>query len=166
MSKEKYLVSGEKMTILISHRGNLNGPNPKDENHPDYIMEAINKGYHVEIDLRMFNGELMLGHDEPQYETDLVFLLKHSGKLWVHCKDFASLDFVSKYTNLNFFSHFTEEPYIITSMGEFWAYPGYKPIGRSCIMVMPELHWKIEEIVKFDTHGVCSDYVEQIKNYK
>jgi hypothetical protein len=152
--------------ILIAHRGNLKGPDPSKENHPDYILNAIKQGYDVEIDLRMFNGELMLGHDEPQYETDLLFLTQYSSKLWVHCKDFESLDFVSKYTNLNFFAHFTEEPYILTSRGDFWAYPGYNSLGERCVMVMPELHWKIEEIVNFKTYGICSDYVEQIKNYK
>jgi len=26
---------------LIAHRGNINGPNPEKENHPDYINTAI-----------------------------------------------------------------------------------------------------------------------------
>ena len=33
--------------FLISHRGNLNGKNVDFENHPDYIMAAINKGFDV-----------------------------------------------------------------------------------------------------------------------
>jgi hypothetical protein len=37
--------------ILIAHRGNLDGPNPSMENHPDYIDAAINAGFHVEVDL-------------------------------------------------------------------------------------------------------------------
>lgn len=148
---------------LIAHRGNLNGPDPSNENRPDYIMEAINKGYSVEIDLRMFNGELMLGHDEPQYEIELLFLVHHTSKLWVHCKDYASLDFVSRYTMLNFFSHFTDEPYVLTSHGQFWAYPGQLPLGTDCVMVMPELHSSLEEIKKVKTFGICSDYVEKLR---
>ena len=27
--------------ILISHRGNINGPNPEMENNPEYIQKAI-----------------------------------------------------------------------------------------------------------------------------
>jgi hypothetical protein len=27
--------------ILISHRGNLNGKQPNNENHPDYILRAL-----------------------------------------------------------------------------------------------------------------------------
>ena len=51
--------------ILISHRGNLNGKMPQNENHPDYIDEAIHAGYDVEVDVWMIDNELFLGHDEP-----------------------------------------------------------------------------------------------------
>jgi hypothetical protein len=54
--------------ILISHRGNISGPNPEQENHPDYIWAAIQAGYDVEVDVWFENGKFMLGHDEPQYE--------------------------------------------------------------------------------------------------
>jgi hypothetical protein len=54
--------------ILISHRGNLNGPNPERENHPDYIWEALRAGYEVEIDVWWVEGKFKLGHDEPQYD--------------------------------------------------------------------------------------------------
>lgn len=53
--------------MLISHRGNLNGPDSR-ENHPDYIDTAIESGYQVEIDLR-FDGNFYLGHDDPQYKV-------------------------------------------------------------------------------------------------
>jgi hypothetical protein len=49
--------------ILISHRGNINGKIVEKENHPDYIDEAINLDYDVEIDIWMIEGILMLGHD-------------------------------------------------------------------------------------------------------
>ena len=35
---------------LISHRGNIDGPQPDRENSPNYINEAIEAGYNVEID--------------------------------------------------------------------------------------------------------------------
>ena len=37
--------------ILISHRGNLKGINPQRENEPLYIVEALEKGFDVEIDV-------------------------------------------------------------------------------------------------------------------
>ena len=150
------------MTVLIAHRGNLDGPNPSRENHPDYILEAINQGYMVEIDLRMFNGVPMLGHDEAQYEIDDEFLQKYKSFLWVHCKDVAAFDFVQRNPNNNYFWH-DKDSYTMTSWNYTWAYPGMGPVGNLCVMVMPELHWPIEEFGKFKPFGFCSDYVRQIK---
>ena len=42
---------------LISHRGNLEGPNPERENHPDYIYGALQAGYDVEIDVWWVEGK-------------------------------------------------------------------------------------------------------------
>ena len=55
---------------LISHRGNTFGINRNDENHPDYILAALEQGYDCEIDLWLINNEFYLGHDEPQYLLD------------------------------------------------------------------------------------------------
>ena len=49
--------------ILISHRGNLNGPKPLMENSPAYIEIAIKKNFHVEIDVWIKKNNLYLGHD-------------------------------------------------------------------------------------------------------
>ena len=69
---------------FISHRGNLQGPNPERENEPAYIEEAIKAGFDVEIDVWMVNNELFLGHDEPKYKISPDFLLNHQDKLWCH----------------------------------------------------------------------------------
>ena len=153
------------MTTFIAHRGNLNGPNPKDENHPDYIMEAFRKTYMVEIDLRMFGGKLWLGHDEPQYEIESKFLFDNKPKLWIHCKDRLALEYCQLNRELNYFWHDTDA-YTLTSWNYIWAYPGEVPIGNRCVMVMPELHWETEDILRFSPYGFCSDYVEQLKTYK
>ena len=42
-----------KIMKFISHRGNLDGPMKEFENHPDYINDAIKKGFDVEIDVRV-----------------------------------------------------------------------------------------------------------------
>ena len=65
---------------LISHRGNINGCNPKLENTPDYIKDAIHLGYDVEIDIWYSNNTLWLGHDNPEYQIDLHFLLENANK--------------------------------------------------------------------------------------
>ena len=53
---------------LIAHRGNITGPKPELENSPDYIFEAIKKGFDVEVDVWYgTDGKFMLGHDNPDY---------------------------------------------------------------------------------------------------
>ena len=46
------------MTILISHRGNIDGEFHELENNPTYIESAIKLGYDVEIDVWYINGKL------------------------------------------------------------------------------------------------------------
>ena len=49
--------------ILISHRGNLNGPSPKKENTIEYINHALNEGFNVEIDIRLEDNIYYLGQE-------------------------------------------------------------------------------------------------------
>ena len=105
---------------LISHRGNLAGPNPEQENHPDYIWKAIRAGYDVEIDVWFKSGKFMLGHDKPQYEFPFELLENHYNKLWIHCKDMDSLsqlnELDSNGSKLNYFSH-ENDLGVLTSRG-------------------------------------------------
>ena len=57
--------------ILISHRGNLDGPTPKEENRIEYIENALGEGYQVEVDVWWWDG-FYLGHDEPEYLMDTL----------------------------------------------------------------------------------------------
>ena len=60
--------------FFISHRGNLEGPIRSEENKIDYINDAINQNFDVEIDVWFKNNNFYLGHDEPQYKIPLEFL--------------------------------------------------------------------------------------------
>jgi hypothetical protein len=146
---------------LISHRGNMDGHFPDKENTKEYIDLAINKGYDVEIDLRWFDGKIFLGHDSPQYEVGKNYLLERIDNLWVHCKDRHAFEIALEY-NLNCFYHNTDD-YTLTSKGYVWAYPGKLSLKTNCVMVMPELHWRLDEIQKLTCYGICSDYVRLIK---
>lgn len=139
---------------LISHRGNLNGPNNKDENNPDYIMNAISKGFDVEIDVRIYKDKFYLGHDEPLYEIDVNFLTNK--KIWCHAKESTALEKL-KLIDAIYFWHQNDD-YTITSNGYFWTYPGIKLLENS-ICVMPE----ISKYKKIYCKGICSDF---INNYK
>ena len=135
--------------ILISHRGNIDGPKPELENSPEYIQKALDQGYDCEIDLWHKDDKFWLGHDEPQYEIDQSFLF--NDRLWIHCKNKEAL---GKMLNIsNCFWHDTDD-YTITSQGYVWAYPGKEPTGSKCICVKPETT-KISR----EWFGVCSDYI-------
>jgi hypothetical protein len=141
---------------IIAHRGNINGKSDF-ENNPDMILYAIDRGFDVEIDLRVWNNKLFLGHDEPQYEINYEFLNKNKNFLWIHCKNFDAIEFVND-TNLNYFWH-QKDNYTITSKGYVWVYPKIK-LPNNSICVMPELGYSgtINNCV-----GVCTDYPENWK---
>ena len=69
--------------ILISHRGNTNGPNPEMENRPDYINAAANEGYDVEVDVWLINSTWMLGGHVFWHQEDDVTLTSR-GFLWTY----------------------------------------------------------------------------------
>ena len=62
---------------IISHRGNIEGPNSSTENFPDQINDCINRGYDVEIDLRIIDNIFYLGHDTPDHIVEFEWLLKN-----------------------------------------------------------------------------------------
>ena len=141
--------------ILISHRGNIDGKKPHLENHPDYINEALNLGYDVEVDVWFVDGKFMLGHDEPLHETDYKFLMNE--KLWCHAKSLDALFEMKKYA-IHYFWH-EEDTVALTSKNYVWAYPGKQPIKGS-IAVMPER--SNEEVLV--CKGICSDVIKKYKD--
>ena len=149
---------------IIAHRGNLNGPNPAEENYPDYIQSAIRQGYDVEIDLWVEDNELWLGHDEPAYKIYKGWLNERHNRLWIHCKNLDALEHCSMYKDLNFFAH-ESDPYVVTSRGYIWAYPGY--YGKTAtVMVMPEYKEQLNlAITRLPNHyGICTDYAQRVKD--
>jgi len=140
---------------LISHRGNLNGPNPQFENNPSRINKVIELGYDVEIDLWVKDSNFYLGHDEPYYKIDKYWLFNRKEKLWVHLKNLEAAE--TEVVNfLNYFWHESDK-FTITSKGIPWCFPGvYIKNGITVCLdrdVVPDLK----------VMGICSDYVE---NYR
>lgn len=146
--------------ILIAHRGNLTGVNPDKENSPEYIQDALDQGYHCEIDLRVSDGTLFLGHDAPQYAVTKDFLQHPS--LWIHCKDSEALAYCLS-NQLHCFWH-EEDDYTLTSSKVVWAYPGKSAVNDSTVLVMPERHMKLNEITELNVFGICSDIVKEIRD--
>lgn len=73
----------------ISHRGNISGPNKARENNPDYIIEAIEKGFDVLIDVWFVDGNWFLGTLGPQINVNLDFLTNPS--IWCHAQNAEAL---------------------------------------------------------------------------
>ena len=149
--------------IIISHRGNLNGPNEDLENSPAYIYEAIEKGFDVEVDLWK-TKKLYFGHSEPKFIIDEDSLLKYSNYIWFHCKNLEAMLYC-RAMKLHYFWH-EEDSYSITSKGYIWAHPKVSNI-KNTILVMPEKKYGKSQFINDDNiAGVCTDYPQLNKEYK
>jgi hypothetical protein len=137
---------------LIAHRGNIDGKNIAEENSPDYLERALHLGYDVEVDVWALDG-IYFGHDEPQYESDIDFLLRNHKQLWIHCKNISSLSMLLEIPNLNAFWH-ENDAYTLTSKGYIWTYPHQKVCEKSVIVSPTARYMKYQPCF-----GVCSDYL-------
>lgn len=136
---------------LISHRGNIEGPNKKFENSPNYIGEALDRGFDVEIDVWVLDGKYFLGHDNAQYPIFEEFL--QNEKLWCHAKNLQALEQMLLNPKIHCFWH-QNDTVTLTSRNVIWSYPGTQAIKGS-ICVLPNLADPISE----NCIGVCSDYI-------
>jgi hypothetical protein len=143
--------------ILISHRGNVDGRIANSENSPYYVLNALEKGFEVEIDVWFVDGKFYLGHDEPFYSIEESFL--ENEKFWCHAKNEDSLFKMLENPNIHCFWH-QEDDYTLTSKGIPWVYPG-KKVSKNSIWVLPEkTNYKY---VKLDCLGICSDNISHYK---
>jgi hypothetical protein len=145
---------------LIAHRGLTKGPNKFLENQPQTIRSALDMGFDCEIDLWVFDNRLYLGHDGPQYNVTNEFIANPN--FWIHAKNLEALRWLTD-TDFNYFWH-ENDKFTLTSKGFIWAYPEQELTNKS-IRLMPE--WadpELTTIKKSVYYGVCSDYVEKIKN--
>lgn len=136
--------------LIISHRGNLNGPDPSTENREETIEAAIARGLDCEIDVWAVDDVIWLGHDGPDRKTTLEFLTSHKKSLWVHCKNLAALIMLKD--TFNCFFHDKDE-YTLTSHGYIWGNIG-SPMTSQTIQVMPEK----ASASSNECLGVCTDY--------
>ena len=148
--------------IVISHRGNLQGPDPLTENHPDAIDRAIDEGFDVEVDVRLMEGQWWLGHDQAQYDVSWQWLLTRRDRLWVHAKNLPALTHLNlldrspyhhhRTPNVHHFWH-ENDTLTLTSRGFIWAYPNLIT-PENAIAVMPEIaHGDLNRVL-----GVCTDF--------
>ena len=144
---------------LIAHRGNIKGPNKDLENNPEHLNKIL-KSYDCEVDLRYSENrsQFYLGHDEPQYKVELEWVIKNKNKLWIHCKDFSSLNILNKNNyDLNYFWH-DKDLFTLTSKGFIWTYPGQKVESKSVVVL------RDNDSLPVGAYGICSDNLEFIRN--
>lgn len=145
---------------LISHRGNINALNPHRENTLDYIQEALDLGYDVEIDLWYENNKLLLGHDYGEHPVSIKWLLERKYNLWIHCKHFNSLEYLHKLNGFQYFFH-KEEEYTLISTGHIWAH-NLSQINNKCVIPLLSK----QDLLKWgskDVYGICSDFIGLVK---
>jgi len=144
--------------IFISHRGNLNGIKKEFENSPEYIDIAIKAGFDVEIDLRMYNNKLFLGHDEPQYQTSLSWILKRRKNIWIHAKDFDSLCFLKKINKkITYFTHQNDD-FALISNGLIWCHKYDTILNENCIVPLIS-EKQVKNFTQKNIYAACSDFV-------
>jgi hypothetical protein len=142
--------------IYIAHRGNISGPEPANENKPQYINKALDLGFNIEIDVWYKQG-WFLGHDQPEFKINENFLLNQF--FWCHAKNFEALNRLLK-IGANCFWHESDD-FTLTSSGIIWTYP-HKQVNNNSIIVCQNF----EQTVKYSNmqiFGVCSDYVGDLK---
>lgn len=142
--------------IRIAHRGNYAGKNESRENRVDYITEALDAGYSVEVDVHFIENQLWLGHDEPQEKIDIEFL--ENPLLWVHSKNLAAMFVLWPMPLVNTFWH-DKDAFTVTSKGFRWS-DALQDMTRDGICVMPDRSAHVCGLIKSGTYkpmGICSD---------
>lgn len=143
---------------FISHRGNIDGIKKSEENNPNKIDFCLRTGYDVEVDVWYINDKFYLGHDEPQYEIKIDYLINE--KLWCHAKNKDSLEILLK-NNIHCFWH-QNDGYTLTSKGIIWVYPNIE-LPTNSVAVMPEIaNYSLYHLSK--CYGICSDNIKYYKD--
>jgi hypothetical protein len=106
--------------IKVAHRGNYEGRNPAKENSISYIERALERGYHVEVDVWKKNGRYLLGHDSPQYDVKDTFL--QNKKLICHAKNIEAFHSMLEDDKIHCFWH-EQDLCTLTSRSWIWMYP-------------------------------------------
>ena len=148
---------------IISHRGNLAGPNLINENTHDYIDIALKKGFDVEIDLWKINQKYFLGHDKPEKQVELSWLEERKKYLWIHTKNIRSFESLIKLDNGFIFFYYSKEPIVLVSNGIIWTHePKQIKVYKLCIIPLINKD-EIIENENYKWHGICTDYPELLK---
>lgn len=145
---------------IISHRGNLNGPNLLLENSLDYIQNAIDLEFIVEVDLRFSNNNLYFGHDFAQYPVSVKWILDRKDLLLVHVKDSIALEYIiDMKIDINFFVHQNDD-FTMISNGYIWTH------NINCLnkkSIVPLINIVDKKYLTYNYYGICTDFPIEYK---
>lgn len=147
----------EVILLIISHRGNTDGPNSAyyGENHPSSIKNVLWQKFDCEIDCWFIENKFVLGHDKGEHEITQDFF--YNDKLWVHCKNIEALYQLIDNPCVNAFFHDKDDA-VLTSKKFIWTYPKNLHITNRSIAVLPEL---VEDWDFSKAHGICTDFYKK-----
>ena len=167
--------TNNRLMILYSHRGNINGRTPELENTPGYIDKALASDFSVEVDLWCKDKKFFLGHDVPQTEVSYKWLIDRREKLVIHAKNFEAFGLLT-YQHLNrneelcVFFHEKEKYALVHNCrnshgiiveGVIWAHCLDEINSKSIIPLLTS-----EDVTNhFPTRqvwGICSDYIQYL----
>lgn len=165
---------------IISHRGNLNGPSPSDENTFDAIEYALERGFAVEIDIWAMGDKFWLGHDKAQTTISLgkIYEWSEVEDVYVHCKNMLALQTLAKLNlkdhHIFPFFHDVDDCILLTN-NYVWVHPKAVHLTNinytsKCIAMLSNaktLQYNISKDVSFSLEhwgGICTDYPESVRD--
>ena len=158
--------------IIISHRGNLDGPNPLRENRIDYIIESLDVCLFTEVDLWRFGEYLFLSHDKPlttaEYQMGIEqFLFEYKDRLVIHCKNIQALQLLAGLKNSAYYNFFWHEndTYTLTNKGWIWAYPDKQVTPTRNLQVQPFTVAVLPELSDTNLDNFFAICTDSVKTY-
>lgn len=164
---------------IISHRGNLNGPNKSTENTFDSVLNALNESFDVEIDVWYLAGKFWLGHDNPErsFPIEMLDMWSKKGEIYVHCKNiwaaqFFLEDYGYKFRPVFPFMH-DKDPAVFLHNETIWIHPNAvhsvdDELSKKCIAVLPDIKsakYDFNLDLNFEKwYGICTDYPIDVRN--
>lgn len=146
--------------IFISHRGNLNGIILDRENSPEYINEAIEKGYLVVVDVWLVGEDhFALGNDRPKYLTNIEYIKQNN--IICRARSLNTLNALIESRAHCFFQDY--ERISLTNGGLIWAAPSQSVTPRS-IVIMPEHEISnVRTAALLKCAGICSNFIQLVR---
>lgn len=149
------------MALLISYRGNTSQIVPEQENKLEHIQNALNKGFHVMVDIWLVGtNNLATGTTRAQYPIDINFIRENN--IICHAMTSNTMNFLLE-KGLHCFM-WDREKYSLTNGGLIWSSVDPQVNSRT-ILVLPERNIPhLSVLANLKCAGICSSRIQEIKD--